>query len=1009
MSASVDISKKCHGSCNCLWNNIGSIKANTDLVKGVTGYGYVTHSIHSGSRIKGLSYGGRSLEIEDGKRTTFSTKYHNLEKVTTYYYTKNGSNSDHIKIPLILRVYEGNAYHLYLNKGGDHTKWEKDNYSGPYTTPVRNNTTGYFTKKLKNLTCTLHHLHRVDILRGESGDPYYCQICDYAKITVKLESTVNGIYTRFDHTPTDNGEYYVTYGSNLVKYKGSTESKFKLLSVKKEVKFSGKSTWYENVGESGGKHDRWRKLDSTETSGFSSHGGDLKTKLDYLNCTLNNAVRIKLGRDSGCHDFRDTKHNNRISTRHDATISRQPFLSAYEYTNSKSGGGPFSVAEVLLQGTRQTFSDNAKFFENVKKLSSYASFCDTTKPFLICVEYSDNIKKWYQRQHEGQQNTWVESGDLSGKIVRIFGQVKTPLKISPCSSSSPPPAGIQIDIEKQPNDGTLDGTYVSSGSGTLSILMTKDYISPQKDFFKISHRPATDNETFVLNKQLQRGDSIGLGDRRNVKDVQVYFWQGEPDKPILLGINQGGNLKYYSKDFGTDRLTYMLDDQNCQRNNAIPFEIKNPTDPSNLSKLYKDDKAPTSIKDHKKITESIPPIISMGEYTAKEYTIKGDARISRVTFDGTYTNIGATKDTVTKVVVYYWKDERTVPLLVGFVKSDKSGSIFFENLGENPPYTRWKHIDGNESKDYYDKEVGRVPQPPLTDKLDQVSCRVHHTLKIDISKTDNEKNGYCHDRCSPKKRIKVINTNVSISGYTGYDHTSAIKAQKTFIVTAITKNDQKQDVSNDIVFPLREVSKITVYFQNCNGLPVAIKIEYELGKSVTWLKNEGKQRWVSFNPSDNELQNCQETQGSPSIKDQSTTSGDDSNESDEDQTSDTETRNYDELLVSFVSGLREVLRRAGEATATLIATSLPKPPQTPDTAISEPIEQKTDLKSNTTPRPAAPGSAEPIVGPGAAITTAGVLTGLGISSGTLAGAGSLTGLGWWAFKRSKGDPWVRQI
>ncbi|EKX72361.1 hypothetical protein BEWA_048280 [Theileria equi strain WA] len=33
----------------------------------------------------------------------------------------------------------------------------------------------------------------------------------------------------------------------------------------------------------------------------------------------------------------------------------------------------------------------------------------------------------------------------------------------------------------------------------------------------------------------------------------------------------------------------------------------------------------------------------------------------------------------------------------------------------------------------------------------------------------------------------------------------------------------------------------------------------------------------------------------------------------------------------------------------------------------------------------------------------------GTSSGTLAGAGSLTGLGWWAFKRSRGDPWVRQI
>ncbi|EKX73922.1 hypothetical protein BEWA_039600 [Theileria equi strain WA] len=32
-----------------------------------------------------------------------------------------------------------------------------------------------------------------------------------------------------------------------------------------------------------------------------------------------------------------------------------------------------------------------------------------------------------------------------------------------------------------------------------------------------------------------------------------------------------------------------------------------------------------------------------------------------------------------------------------------------------------------------------------------------------------------------------------------------------------------------------------------------------------------------------------------------------------------------------------------------------------------------------------------------------------VSSGVFTGAGGLTGLGWWAFKRSKGDPWVRQI
>ncbi|EKX73933.1 hypothetical protein BEWA_039710 [Theileria equi strain WA] len=47
------------------------------------------------------------------------------------------------------------------------------------------------------------------------------------------------------------------------------------------------------------------------------------------------------------------------------------------------------------------------------------------------------------------------------------------------------------------------------------------------------------------------------------------------------------------------------------------------------------------------------------------------------------------------------------------------------------------------------------------------------------------------------------------------------------------------------------------------------------------------------------------------------------------------------------------------------------------------------------------------------LTTPAVATSLwltfGSSSATLTGAGGLTGFGWWAFKRSKGDPWVRQI
>ncbi|AFZ80753.1 hypothetical protein BEWA_001600 [Theileria equi strain WA] len=76
-----------------------------------------------------------------------------------------------------------------------------------------------------------------------------------------------------------------------------------------------------------------------------------------------------------------------------------------------------------------------------------------------------------------------------------------------------------------------------------------------------------------------------------------------------------------------------------------------------------------------------------------------------------------------------------------------------------------------------------------------------------------------------------------------------------------------------------------------------------------------------------------------------------------------------------------------------------------------PTEALPALQSATTDdQTASPGTPEAPPQPFAAapVATSLWLT-FGSTSATLAGAGGLTGLGWWAFKRSKGDPWVRQI
>ncbi|EKX73851.1 hypothetical protein BEWA_038890 [Theileria equi strain WA] len=888
MSVEVDIRSKCRYTCTCQ-KSAGLITTKTGSLKDATEYGYCTHEKFVRQGIKGLNYDGQPLKIENGvggNSTLFSDEHPKAWEVTTYYSFKHDKNARVIKVPLILRVKDARyvgRYDWYENAStnGDNLTWKRIEDAHGFPTKS-NQSTLKFKENLDRVSCTIHNLHRVDISRNEQKNPYYCQICSNANVSINKYERVQEIYTKIDHTPTDNGEYYVTYENNLVKYKDPskhTSKLWKLLSINKNSSLSvyhwegddrlnnpllievkpnvGQSTWYENIGDYGGKHYKWIKLEPGETAGFSNYGTDLKKKLDRLSCTLNNAVRIHLGRDSGCHDSRDSNHKSTISTRHNGTVDINLKLSAYEYTSKESDGRPFSVSEVILKDHRQKIGSANLVFKDVTKVLSYGSFCDPTNPFLIFVELNTSKKnEWYERK---TNNTWEKHDDLSGQIRGIFNSVKEPFKIKECSpATTPPKEGVKINITEQPKDNTLSGTY-STIFGTQAdyIIINKESTS-LKGFLRIVHKANT-NGPFIVQQQLVDGNKIGSNKKgiKDVKETNVYFWQGEPDKPILVGISTNKSdgqteTKYYSyaatnvggqgkgswiqgsyDTLTSENLNFMLDDQNCQKNNAVPFEINNPTDPS---KLYSDSKAPTCIKDHRKITESPSPRHPHGgEYTTKEYVIKGDARISRVTFDKNDTDI-ATKDTVTKVVVYYWKNDlggsNEIPLLVGFVKSS-GGYTFFENLG-SPDSTKWKPVDKKESRTFY---IGNSPQKDLTEKLDEVNCRIHHTVKINIS-NKGDPNKYCHGRCSPK-RIKIIPTKKRISGCTGYDHISNI-SKETFTISSFYNGYEKQDVTVKMGFPLENVKKVTVYFPNCDqSTPVMIYIE--CSNQSAWLENKDKQ------------------------------------------------------------------------------------------------------------------------------------------------------------------------
>ncbi|AFZ80117.1 hypothetical protein BEWA_029680 [Theileria equi strain WA] len=106
----------------------------------------------------------------------------------------------------------------------------------------------------------------------------------------------------------------------------------------------------------------------------------------------------------------------------------------------------------------------------------------------------------------------------------------------------------------------------------------------------------------------------------------------------------------------------------------------------------------------------------------------------------------------------------------------------------------------------------------------------------------------------------------------------------------------------------------------------------------------------------------------------------------------------------------------GRGTQQDTTSSTPAPEPAKPTTASPALPEKaaaSNTTSDTTAPVQAPGEdgegspgAQPLAGVTTAATGFTVLTGLGSTSGTLAGAGGLTGFAYWIYKRSKGDPWV---
>ncbi|AFZ79845.1 hypothetical protein BEWA_026940 [Theileria equi strain WA] len=1067
--SSINIKRKCPkggnpGPCE----DVPHVEATRKGLKGTDGktnYEYCTHTGRRSIFLINLKYGGNRLKIEanDGQLNPFYQQHRVVGEVTTYYHNDYDKNPNFIKAPLVLKVEDAihkGSYTWYENTGSG-IKWKKIEHNGDFPTSDPGQGENDFTKRLDKLTCKLHRLHRVNIGNDnkERGDSYNCDLCKNASVTVKPGVPVNGIYSTFEHTPTEDGKYYLSYGSNLVKYKDSGGSNFIPLEVLSsypsvtvyywigdggrknplliEVKLSTReSHWYENARYDDNKNDIWRKLGEQETKAFSTGNSDrLKEKLDSLNCIFNGALKIKLGLTSNCHNTRDGRHRDRLRTYIDGTFHRDLSLSIYVYTSREgSVSDLFNVAEIVLAEKKQKFLDGTSFFKDVIKVSSYESKCSPGTPFLLCIESNGNDYKWYWKTKPG--NEWEvcprlakrPPGSVKDEIGTIFSDaMKSPLKITLCPPSKPPKKGIQIDISQQPKGDESFGMYeVQSSSGEIPIAIMKTVDSPVRGFFRVSHTANMATGSFTLSNNLKGGDGI-RGVSNPIDSVSVYYWDGNPGKPILLEINDiNGHSKYYSRAEDTNTkqgnwakrdyeslkhtdLEEMLDDQNCHRNGTIPIDLKYPSDLKPFYKTIKEKITSTSPYLSKKslFSSAFPLTLRSGSDDYEVEICKVENELSRVTYDGKETTgIEPPGGKVSKLRIYMWKHDPSpnkVPLLAEFLKTDGKHE-WFENLGKES--TNWATIGDYEANKFYQSGSQDLFTEELISKLDEVSCRIHHTVKIDMSRK-NVIRSHCHSGCHPK-RIKIKRDIGNLfPKYIGYEHTSATN-DKTFTVTSIVyKNEEQRVERGNLNFPLREVSKVTVYFQNCEiGYPVAMQIEKE-GEGNRWLKNEDRNgKWKEFSPQNiietinratSGLNLCPEFPKQLARTEQSDSENQDVGEYDE-QDDESEGENSPPQVSTDHSDSISHQPQSGvdQSPAELSPQqhNADQPNQSNSAASSQDVNtlpQQDDYRASPNKDPNTDHT--PYI----------------IASSVLGASGSLTGFAYWIYKRFAGEPWVRQI
>ncbi|EKX73964.1 hypothetical protein BEWA_040020 [Theileria equi strain WA] len=164
--------------------------------------------------------------------------------------------------------------------------------------------------------------------------------------------------------------------------------------------------WYENKSTKDESNTNWKKIESPlDISNLSTQAG-LESKLDIINCEMNNVVQIDIGRTAEVPYCHSEQAQKRIKITHEKSQSFEGLTAYVHSTNMDkySEDSTFTISD-FTNGITQTGFDTP-----IYHVTKVVAFLHGNSPLLV---YILPQKDWYRR------NSSLENQKAWGKVEKL--------------------------------------------------------------------------------------------------------------------------------------------------------------------------------------------------------------------------------------------------------------------------------------------------------------------------------------------------------------------------------------------------------------------------------------------------------------------------------------------------------------------------------------------------------------------------------------------------------------